>query len=89
MDELLEMGKRLVMTGDILKLQQTISELHVEEDLHVDWVWLFQKLYIYAALKKQRAVAEWMETALFPTLDPIAQIGIRQTFAYGRYLLRR
>lgn len=54
---------------------------------NVDIPWLFQKVYLHACLKGRREIAEWLEKSVFPTLDPISQIAIRQSFSYGRHLL--
>ena len=51
--------------------------------------YIFQQVYIHACLKKKRDIAEWLQTTLFPRLDPIQQIGLRQVFPYGRYLLAK
>lgn len=81
---MLEMGKRLVERGDLMALQAAFIEL---QDAEVDWPTLFQKVYLHACLKGQRVIAEWLEGTVFPTLDPIVQIALRQGFAYGRHLL--
>lgn len=82
---MLEVGKRLVERGDLVALQAAFGEL---QDAEVDWPWLFQKVYLHACLKGQRTIAEWLQETVFPTLDPIVQIALRQGFAYGRHLLR-
>lgn len=81
--EWLKMGKRYVEAGDLKALQARLWE--IPED--VDRPWLFQKLYLHACLKGRREIAEWLEGTVFPTLDPIQQIALRQGFAYGRHLL--
>lgn len=54
----------------------------------LSWEWIFEKIYVHAALKKQRAICEWLDR-LFLELDPIQQIGLRQMFPYARYLLNK
>ena len=80
----LALAKSIVERGDLQGLQQAIAELDVGS---VDMAWLFQKVYLHACLKGRREIAEWLEDTVFPTLDPIGQIAIRQGFAYGRHLL--
>lgn len=82
---MLELGKRLVERGDLTALQAAFGELQNADE--VDWPTLFQKVYLHACLKGQRPIAEWLESTVFPTLDPIVQIALRQGFAYGRHLL--
>lgn len=55
----------------------------------MDWVFVFQKLYLHACLKRRSEAAEWLSTVGFQALDPIQQIAVRQVFAYGRVLLHK
>ncbi len=80
------LGKHLVERGDLQGLQHAFKELEVDVG-NVDMGWLFQKVYLHACLKGQGDIAEWLEKTVFPTLDPITQIALRQGFAYGRHLL--
>ena len=65
----------------------SLSDYEFEEQ--PDWVYLFQKIYLHACLKHQPQIAEWMQHVLFPKMDPIQQIALRQVFSYGKYLLKR
>lgn len=80
--ELLDVGKRLIERGDLGAFQGYVADVDM-----VDWA--FQKLYLHACLKGRKEIAEWLEQAVFPTMDPIVQIALRQGFSYGRYLLRK
>ena len=60
-----------------------------EIDHEPDWPFIFQKVYLHACLKGSSEVASWMQFAVYPMLDPIQQIALRQVFPYGRYLLGR
>ncbi len=55
----------------------------------VDWGYVIQKLYIHACLKRQHAIAAWLEQVYNGVLDPIQQIAHRHMFAYGRHLLHK
>ncbi len=63
--------------GDALLLQEPI-----------DWVYLFQKVYLHACLRRRADVATWLQEVCFQQLDVIQQIAVRQVFAYGRHLLK-
>ena len=80
--DLLGTGKYLIECGNLQAFQEYVAEVEM-----VDWA--FQKLYLHACLKGRREIAEWLEKVVFPTLDPIVQIALRQGFAYGRHLLRK
>jgi hypothetical protein len=81
--------KAYIHRGDLEGLR-VLWEDYQETDFgrELAWEYIFSKIYIHAALKKQRAICEWLE-GLFSELDPIQQMGIRQVFPYGRYLLGR
>ena len=80
--------KRIIENETIDVLQTYWIELQ-DYDIYPDWTSLFQKIYIYACLKKKSIIASWLQTTIFPLLDPIQQIAVRQTFAYGKYLLQK
>lgn len=52
-----------------------------------DWPTVFQTLYLHACLKGKSEIATWFQTTVFSCLDPIQQIALRQSFAYGKHLL--
>ena len=88
--ELLTSAKEIIEKQSLLVFQEYAQDMISQEfPCHVDWVTLFQKVYLHACLKKKRDIAEWLQTTLFPRLDPIQQIGLRQVFPYGRYLLAK
>ena len=78
--------KTIIDHGDLAAVQAIHSELQTAED--IDWTTLFKDCYLHACLKKKPLIATWFEE-VFKEFDPIAQIALRQTFAYGRYLLRK
>jgi hypothetical protein len=43
------------------------------------WEYIFEKIYLHAALKKQKDICSW----------PIQQMGLRQMFPYAKYLLNK
>jgi hypothetical protein len=73
---------------------QGLKELWLEYSNHTDfgkeiaWDVVFQKVYLHAALKKQKEICLWLDT-VFTQLNPVTQIAIRQIFAYARHLLQR
>ena len=71
---------------DGLKEQWTEYRVETEFDKEIAWDYIFQKIYLHAALKKQHPICEWLNT-VFTEFDPIQQIALRQMFAYARYLL--
>jgi len=54
----------------------------------IAWDYVFQKVYLHAALKKQKIICEWFDT-VFTEFEPIQQIALRQMFSYARHLLNK
>ena len=82
--------KQFIDANSLVSLQSYYRELmNTEFPREPDWAFIFQKVYLHACLKKRTDAAEWIHLALFPLLDPIQQIAMRQTFPYGRYLLSK
>lgn len=71
-----------------LKEQWTEYRTETEFDREIAWDFVFQKVYLHAALKKQKPICEWLDT-VFTEFDPIQQIALRQMFAYARHLLNK
>ena len=85
--------KQLIERDDLVGIQAiygdlTDAEAAAEAESEVDWTTLFKDCYLHACLKKKPQIAAWFES-VFKEFDPIQQIALRQTFAYGRYLLKK
>lgn len=86
-DHLIREIKDIITSGDLLGLQEKWQDDQVTDfGRELAWEYIFQKIYIHAALKKQKHICEWLDT-LYVQLDPIQRIGIRHTLLYARYLL--
>ena len=90
---LLSTIKRAIERNDLSTIceeWESFKMAEQEQDTpYVDHPTLFQTVYLHACLKKKRDIATWLETIVFPTMDPIQQIALRQVFSYGKYLLIR
>lgn len=89
MQQVIGEAKHFVDIHDLNSLQELWVELQVSEPPeYMDVPTLFQKIYLHACLHKRHAIAAWLQDTVYPALDPIAQIALRQVFSYGRFLLR-
>ena len=79
--------KHIINTGDLYEFQE-LAQHYLESEEQIAWDYVFQKVYLHAALKKREDVTKYMDT-LYPHLGSIEQIHIRQMFSYARYLLRK
>ena len=86
MNDFIKECKAMVDRDNLEGLQETFQEAFEELPSGFAWELIFQKVYIHACLKKKTRIVDWLMT-LFPMLDPIQQIAVRQVFFYGRYLL--
>ena len=81
--------KSFVETEDLSGAQGFLAGLVSDPDCaDIAWDHVFQKVYLHACLKQKRAFVGWI-TGLFEMLEPIEKIALRQTFAYGNYLLNK
>jgi hypothetical protein len=80
--------KKLVELDERDYLQSFLREA-LEDGQVMDWPFIFQKVFLHACLKGRAEIAEWLEKDVFPLLDAVQQIALRQTFSYGRHLLRQ
>jgi hypothetical protein len=88
-EEIIRTCKTCIETNNLDSLQSYYSELaEYEYPAHQpDWPCIFHRVYLHACLKGKKDVAEWLEHTLYPTMDGIQQIALRQIFPYGRHLL--
>jgi hypothetical protein len=84
-------AKQHINDGNLEELQQQVCQLMDNSDLprEPDWPFIFQKVYLHACLKGKRQIADWLQKAMYPIMDPIQQIALRQIFSYGRHLLSK
>jgi glutathionyl-hydroquinone reductase len=82
--------KSFVETEDLSGAKNFLNGLVSDPDscAEIAWDHVYQKVYLHACLKKRQSFVNWINQ-LFEMLDPIEKIALRQTFAYGRYLLNK
>jgi len=89
-EDLIRQIKPVIEEGNLYALQIAWEELsqNTEFDRPIAWDYVYQKIYIHAALKKQRSICQWMDE-LYVDFDPVIQIALRHVFPYARYLLNK
>jgi hypothetical protein len=89
-DEIICEIKPLINSGNLEGMQILWEDYQdgVEFERPIAWDYVFQKVYLHAALKKQAAICQWLDS-LYLTFNEMTQIAIRQMFPYARYLLRK
>jgi len=80
--------KEIIDAGDLPKLQSYYQFLEEPEDYRIPWEYIYQQVYLHACLRKQKEIAQWLQT-LLETFGPVERIALRQMFSYGKYLLNR
>ena len=66
-----------------------ITYLDAENAHEIAWDLVFKDVYLHACLKKKEPIMKWLEDDVFKNLDPLQQIALKPTFAYGRHLFRK
>jgi hypothetical protein len=89
-EQLIAEIKLLINTGNLDELKKKWNEYRDAIDFgrEIAWDYVFQKVYLHAALKKQRSICEWLNI-IFQELDPVSQIALRHTFSYAKHLLNK
>ncbi len=91
-DQIIRECKEFIERSTLSSLQEYYADLQTydwSEHPPIDWPYILQKVYIHACLKKKPEIAAWFELLFQTAVDPINRIAYNQTFAYGRYLLRK
>ena len=89
-EQIISQIKPFINTGNLRGLKDLWVEYSSYTDFgkEVAWDFVFQKIYLHAALKKQKEICQWLDT-IFTQLNPVTQVALRQMFAYARHLLQK
>jgi hypothetical protein len=89
--DIIHEAKKHIEDENLPSLQEQIHELFENTALprEPDWPFIFHKVYLHACLKGKHEIANWLTSAMYPLMDPIQQIALRQIYSYGRLLLSK
>jgi hypothetical protein len=89
--EILETVKDYIEHDQLEEIQTYFQQLFVNpiHDYRLPWEYLFQQCYLHACLKQKRRIVEWFETTVYNHFNEVTRIALRQSFAYGHYLLNK
>jgi len=91
--QILEDCKDFIETDQLEELQsylyQWIQMKDTIKDYRLPIEYLYQQIYLHACLKKKPVIAEWLKSIFTILFDDVQQIGLRQMFSYGNYLLNK
>jgi hypothetical protein len=80
--------KKYIELNELETLKLYYSELlEYEYTSQPDLPYIFHRVYLHACLKGRKDIATWLEYTIYPSMDPIQKIALRQIFPYGRHLL--
>jgi hypothetical protein len=86
-DEIVREIKPVIESGNVGTLEILWEDYqHTDFGRPIAWDYIFQHVYLHAALKKKHEFCEWFD-AMFLEFDPVIQIALRQLFPYARMLL--
>ena len=88
--EIIKTCKEAIERAPLEHLQHLYQDYSTAENANqVAWDLVFKDVYLHACLKKKEPIMKWLEDDIFQHLDPIQQIALKSTFAYGRHLFRK
>jgi len=86
--DLIDSVKDAINQNDLLTIQGCFADI-TEMNIDMDWPTVFQTVYLHSCLKGRGEIAVWLKDVVYPTMDPIQKIALRQVFSYGQYLLKK
>jgi hypothetical protein len=89
--EIIQTCKHYLNEDNLEALQEYYRQLLCDEsnETDPDWPYIFHRVYLHACLKGRRDAADWLARSVYPSMDEIQRIALRQIFPYGRLLLSR
>ena len=90
--QLVQECKKYVEEGNLVALQELcLDVMNTQYPSYAapDWPYIFHRVYLHACLKGKKDIADWMSAQVYPLMDGIQQVALRQIFPYGRLLLAR
>lgn len=88
-DAFIKKCKGYINEGDLSGLQLCYIDVQgLDLGYSLNWEYIYHRIYLHACLKKKRHIVNWL-TSIFTSFDVVSQIGLRQIFPYGRYLLAK
>jgi hypothetical protein len=84
--------KAFIDAGNLKEFKMSITNLMdtvYPSNLTPDWPYIFHKVYLHACLRGRTEMALWLADNIYPNMDKIQQIALRQIFPYGRFLLAK
>lgn len=82
--------KEFVEANDLKGLQDHYRQLLSYDYPQIpDMPYIFHRVYLHACLKGNTQAEDWLRRCVFPSLDEIQQIALKQIFPYGRHLMSK
>jgi hypothetical protein len=72
---------------EIQKYYEEIVENKDDAEYRLNYEYIFQKVFLYACLKKKMDVVEFMNK-IYLTFDIVEQIALKPTLIYGKYIIK-
>jgi hypothetical protein len=89
-DQIIGELKAFINKGNTEGFVEIWNEYYFETEYEreVAWDYIFQKVYLHAALKKQKGICTWLDSE-FLKFNEITKIALRQLFPYAQHLLNK
>lgn len=86
--DIIKESKYYIDIYDLGELQNLYKRIIFSDtDVNLNKPFIFKEVFLYACKKMDKAVISWM-MEVYKTFDEVSKIGLRQTFFYGKYIIR-
>ena len=84
-------GKYLIGIHDIegiIDFHTDLKQMSNESDYDINYQYIFTQLLNHACLKRSKEIIIFLTRVYYEIFDEVAQIGLRQSFTYPKYLIK-
>jgi hypothetical protein len=90
-DTIIRKAKDCIDDNNYERLQEIyerlIKENREKREYRPNFEYVFQKIYLYACIKGDKDVIEWMKR-IYETFGDVEKIALKPTLIYGKYILK-
>ena len=92
-NNIISSGKEYIDINNIALLKELHNKIYnfntnKDSDYKLNFQYIYKTLLLYACTKKKKKSIKFLADLYF-TFDDISRIALRQTFFYGKYLLKK
>lgn len=83
-------GKYLINHHDLVGLDHLYQDIKTPDaEYRLNYSYIFQKLFIHACATESKEIIIYLIQMYFEIFNSVTQIALRQSFFYGKYMIKR